>query len=259
MSETMPPREPTMSAPSQPSLKEMMARYLSRQAESVALGLGAVDPTEVLPYEAGPVQPVDPRTAWDAGLAALQSASAKAPPGWGQLVAQHEPVVAVALCVGNFPQMVRDFHMLLHGADLTQLLPNGGRIATITALNDWLDRVKAVGLDAVLALAACRLSKQFERGEALIGAAEANIPTDQRTTWDNEKAAFLWHQGKHAEARAVWDKLPATLPVRFNRGMADLFLGNPESARGYLSQAADELPETSPWHHLARLYLALIK
>jgi len=253
-------KEPMMSAPSQPSLKEMMTRYLNRQAESAALGLGAVDPTEVLPYEAGPVQPVDPRTAWDAGLAALQSASAKAPPGWAQLVAQHEPVVAVALCVGNFPQMVRDFHMLLqHGADLKQLLPNGGRVAEVASLNDWLDGVKPIGLDAVLALAACRLSKQFERGEAMMKAAEANIPADQRTTWENEKAAFLWHQGKHAEARAAWEKLPATLPVRFNRGMADLFLGVTESARGCLTQAASELPDTSPWHHLARLYLALAK
>lgn len=245
--------------PIQPSLKEMMARYLNRQAESHSLGLGAVDPTEVLPYEAGPVQPVDPRTAWDAGLAALQSASAKAPPGWGQLVAQHEPVVAVSLCVGNFPQMVRDFHMLLHGADLKQLLPSAGRTAVIAPLNDWLDTVKPVGIDALLALAACRLSKQFERGDELIRNADAGIPADHRTVWENEKAAFLWHQGKHAEARSIWETLPATLPVRFNRGMADLFLGNTESARSHLTGVANELPETSPWHHLAKLYLALTK
>lgn len=246
-------------APAQPTLKDLMTRYLDRQTESHALGLGAVDPTEVLPYEAGPVQPIDPRTAWEAGLAALQSLSAKAPPGWGQLVAQHEPVVAVPLCVGNFPQMVRDFHMLLHGADLTTLLPKGGRPAGVPSLDDWLGSVRPEGLDAFLVLAACRLSKQFERGEAILRAAEPGIPKELRPLWDNEKAAFLWHQGKHEEARALWEKLPPSLPVRFNRGMADLFLGSTESACSHLTIVAAELPETSPWHHLARLYLALAR
>jgi hypothetical protein len=45
--------------------------------------------------------------------------------------------------------------------------------------------------------------------------------------------------------------------VLFNRGMAALFLGQPAKARNWLARAADQLPETSGWHHLGRLYLAL--
>jgi hypothetical protein len=47
------------------------------------------------------------------------------------------------------------------------------------------------------------------------------------------------------------------LPVRFNLGMADLFLGKTKSARKTLEAVTAELPKTSAWHHLARLYLAL--
>jgi hypothetical protein len=46
-------------------------------------------------------------------------------------------------------------------------------------------------------------------------------------------------------------------PVLFNRGMADLFQDKPEEARQALKEVVGKLPETSAWHHLAHLYLAL--
>jgi hypothetical protein len=39
--------------------------------------------------------------------------------------------------------------------------------------------------------------------------------------------------------------------------MAALFLDQPAEARSALGEAANRIPETSAWHHLARLYLAL--
>jgi hypothetical protein len=45
--------------------------------------------------------------------------------------------------------------------------------------------------------------------------------------------------------------------VLFNRGMAALFLGESADARAALSRAVALLPESSAWHHLARLYLTL--
>jgi hypothetical protein len=47
------------------------------------------------------------------------------------------------------------------------------------------------------------------------------------------------------------------VPVWFNRGLAALFLNEANTARALLRQAAEKLPETGAWHHLARLYLAL--
>jgi hypothetical protein len=55
----------------------------------------------------------------------------------------------------------------------------------------------------------------------------------------------------------MWQAQEPSIPVLFNRGMAALFLGQTEAAQEALRQAAAGLPETSAWHHLARLYLTL--
>src|SRR5438132_3628216 len=108
----------------QPKLSELMTRYLEQQANAHAAGLATFDPSgEVTPFEAGPVQPVDPRPAWEEAVAVIplfaksQSKKLEAPPHWPHLVAGHEPVVALAFCVGNFPQLMRDLHLILHKAD----------------------------------------------------------------------------------------------------------------------------------------------
>src|SRR5437899_211599 len=109
--------------PVQPRLTDLLARYLDRQAEAHAMG-AAAEPAEVTPYEAGPVQPIDPRLAWHEALAALacygpstEASSLPALPHWPTLVAGHEPVTALAFALGNFPQLVRSFQPLLHAAE----------------------------------------------------------------------------------------------------------------------------------------------
>jgi hypothetical protein len=57
----MDPVDDVTSTPSQPPLAELMSRYLSRQAGAHAAGLAPVEATgEVVPFEAAPVQTVDP-------------------------------------------------------------------------------------------------------------------------------------------------------------------------------------------------------
>src|SRR4051794_36200502 len=77
--------------PVQPTLEALMAGYVRRQAEAEALGLGHGEGAEVTPYEAAPVQPIDPKLAWEEGLAVLSyfgsaTKGFKAPTGWAQLV-----------------------------------------------------------------------------------------------------------------------------------------------------------------------------
>src|SRR5262245_18233620 len=119
----------TMSQAHQPSnqpaalpLAEMFTRYLQRQVEAQAQGVGFPEPgDEVTPYEAVPVQPVDPAQAFRDALEvrrffpALASGSWAAPPDWPVVVACQEPAVSVAFCLGNFPQLVRNLHPLLAG------------------------------------------------------------------------------------------------------------------------------------------------
>ena len=248
--------------PAPPKLADLMARYLAKQADAHAAGVSAPE-CEVLPYEAGPVQPVDPKLAWDETLLvltafdpALAVRGGQAPPHWSTLVVSHEPVVALACGLGNFPQMVRDFHQILPTADLTALRPVPGRPVAAPLLLDWAAKADTP-VARLLALGALRLAKQYDVAERYAADHDAVIPAGYRAAWENERAALAWHAGRADTARARWQTLPDRAPVLFNRGMADLFLGRPADARPALEAAVAALPEKSAWHHLGRLYLTL--
>jgi hypothetical protein len=242
-----------------------MNRFLAGQTGAHAAGLAAFDPREVEPYEARPVQPIDAALAWKEALAATahyQGAldpETPAPPHWPQLVSSHEPVVALAFCIGNFPQLVRDFHQVLQSRDLKALAPMAGRPVAAPQLLSWAQEIAAKkqfpGL--LVALGALRLAKRFEEADSLIASVDGAVAVAWRPAWDNEKAALAWHRGETAAARELWSRQLKTLPVRFNLAMAELFLGNAKAARTALADIVQELPDASGWHHLARLYLTL--
>jgi tetratricopeptide (TPR) repeat protein len=253
--------------PGQPKLAELLTQYLNQQAGAHACGLSTFDPSgEVVPFEAGPVQPVDPKPAWDEAVAVLpflgQAVDRKGlttPPHWPNLVASHEPVVAVAFCAGNFPQLMRNLHLVLQNGDLSRLRPSGGRPIVVPALLDWAEQVAAKKQvpQMLLAAGSLRLANQFDDAADYLLTNEKDVPEAARAAWANEKAALAWHRGQAEEARSQWQAQPASVPVLFNRGMAALFLGHAAEARKALSDAVAQLPEDGAWHHLGRLYLAL--
>jgi hypothetical protein len=258
-SPTMPQQPPT-----QPKLADLLARFLNQQAQAQKDGLTDLGSgTEVTPFDAGPVQAVDARLAWEGAVAAAAffnpGVSAKdcpVPPQWGTLVADQEPAIALAFSLGNYPQMVRNFHLMLQKTLPTHVAPSPGR--PVPALVDWANQVAAKKQypHVPLALGTLRLAKNFEAARAFAIANNAAIPSAWRAAWDNEKMALDWHQG-YSKVIIGWESMEPTVPVLFNRGMANLFLGNPAKARESLSEAIAKLPEANSWHHLARLYLAL--
>lgn len=257
------PHEPSGTPPS-PQLADLLARYLHNQAAAHEAGLAFADPTgAVVPHEAVPAQPVDPRLAWNDALAVLpyyaagaQAGSCQPPPDWPVLVASHEPVVALAFCVGNFPQLVRNLQPLLHAKDLSALRSTPVHPVSVSGLLDWAVQKRPFP-QTLLALGTLRLARQFDQAAELIERQRAEVPAEWQAAWANEEAALAWHQGRADEAVVLWQAQPASVPVLFNRGMAALFLGKPADARSLLNRAAEQLPEASAWHHLGRLYLAL--
>lgn len=245
----------------QPKLSDLLARYLEKQADAEDAGITAFS-GEVTPYEVGPLQPLDPKLAWDEALAALafygKPAVRKAPPHWAQLVAGHESIVAVAFCVGNFPQLVRNWHQVLTQPAGSEISVDAGRPAAL----DFSSYVAQAGEkrqfpQLLIALSTLRLARQFDAGRAFIQAHDAAIPAEWRAAWDNEKAALAWHAGQPQDARKAWDRLEPTAPVLFNRGMAALFTGDIPAAKQSLQAAVALVPAASAWHHLGRLYLTL--
>jgi hypothetical protein len=249
--------------PVPPSLQELLTAFLQRQTQAHAAGLGCAPSTdEVEPFEAVPVQPVDPRLAWDEARVALRcfgtaeaARGCKAPAEWPALVAAQEPVAALAFCLGNFPQRVRDLHPLLHAGNLSLLRPTAGRPVPTPV---QLVEAGRLGFPQVaFALGVFRLAKQFDQADALVQAQRGQVPAEWAAAWANEEAALTWHRGRPEEAAALWQAQAESVPVLFNRGMAALFLGRPADARALLRRATAELPEDGGWHHLGRLYLAL--
>jgi tetratricopeptide (TPR) repeat protein len=253
--------------PVQPKLADLMAGYLSRQAGAHAAGLAAFDPSgEVTPFEAGPVQPVDPKPAWDEAVAVTpilhkqtNPESLAAPPHWPNLVAAHEPVVALAFCIGNFPQLLRNLHLVLHKANPTELRPQPGKPVAVPALLEWAKEAAAKKNwpNMLVAVGALRLAKQYDLAADYVRTNETAVPAEWQAAWANEKAALAWHQGRAEEALTMWQAQQPSVPVLFNRGMAALFLGKPAEARAALTEAVKQLPEAGGWHHLGRLYLTL--
>jgi tetratricopeptide (TPR) repeat protein len=244
-----------------PLLSALFAEYLRGQTAAHAQGLGFAPPSgEVEPYESVPVQPVDPRQAWTDALAAADhfpgaKATWTAPADWPTLVAGREPAVALAFCLGNFPQMVRNLHPLLAGGDLTALRAGPTRVAAAPALIEWA-RTCDDEAQALLAAGVLRVAGQFDAAADVLRRCQPSA--EWRAVHANEAAALAWHRGRAEEAAALWRNQPESVPVLFNRGMAALFLGDAAAAaHEALTRATAALPETGAWHHLGRLYLAL--
>jgi tetratricopeptide (TPR) repeat protein len=260
-------RHESFNTPGQKSLPELLTQYLQRQAAAHAAGLGFADLAgEVEPYDAVPVQPVEPRLAWEEAAAVLHhfpqstpARSTKAPEDWPTLVAGQEPMTALAFCLGNYPQLVRDLHSLLQTTDLKSLRPSSLRPLAAPGLADWTAKVVRKGQypQALLAAGVLRLARQFAQAEEVLQRCREAAPPEWQAVVANEEAALAWHSGRAAEAAAMWRAQPESVPVLFNRGMAALFLGEAAEARSCLNRAVTQLPEESAWHHLGRLYLAL--
>ena len=253
-----------MSRVPQPSLSELLGRYLQEQTAAHEAGTGLPEQLgEVLPYDAAPAQPIDPRTAWTEALTALQffqdNRSVATPPDWSTLVVTHEPETALAFAAGNFPQLVRNILLLWQTKDLKELSPRGSTVAPVPALVEWAAEKfrKGVNSQSLLAVGTLRLGHQFDAADELMRKHAAEVPATWQPAWANEHAALAWHCGRTNEAIASWQEQKDSVPVLFNRGMAALFSGRRADARAALDAAVSQLPENGAWHHLGRLYLTL--
>jgi tetratricopeptide (TPR) repeat protein len=249
------------------SLTDLLTRFLQQRAAAHAAGTAFAQPAgEVEPHEAAPAQPVDARLALDEAVAVVRFYDSTgtprkwtAPADWSNLVVASEPAAALAFCVGNFPQLVRNVQPLLHPEGLKRLAPNGGRSLALPGLLAWVAaaEIRKQVPEALLAAGALRLARNFESAATLLKEIATAAPASWQAALANEQAALAWHRGQTAEAARLWQAQADSVPVRFNRGMAALFLGQKASARTELHAAVAQLPEDSSWHHLGRLYLAL--
>lgn len=242
-----------------PRLDELMARFLAcRQADPDAVGV----PGDVEAFEAVPAQAVDPRQAWAgacesiADMADIKKLN-KLPTGWVTLVAGVESYTGLPMAAGNFPQLVRDLLPLVKATSMNATLKSNGAVADVGGLSSWVESCEQSNDPAkwLLAVGLLRLAKRFDEAEKALQSKSST--KEWKTAFANEEAALEWQRGNHDAARKLWSKLPETAATQFNRGMAELFSDNVNAAVPHLKAAVAKLPESSAWHHLGLLYLAL--
>ena len=248
-----------------PTIAELTASFLRRTNDAETLTAAADALGEVQPHEVTVGYRAEPRLAWQESLQVLMAFgrmadSIPAPAEWGSLVARQDGASALPFALANYPQRVRDLGNLLQTGDLRQLLssaPANGQVSS--GLLRWGTRhLESAELPHVLIVAATyRSAGDYDRAAETLMQLKAIVAGEWLPVLANEEAALLWHRGEYQAAADLWSSLPDSVPVRFNRGMAELFLGRPIEARQHLQAAVAGLPDSSAWHHLASLYLTL--
>jgi tetratricopeptide (TPR) repeat protein len=156
---------------------------------------------------------------------------------------------------------VRDLAPLLTRFDPAALRPAAGATpaAGLSGLRTWVIREakKRTPQAVLLAAGVARAAGELDWAGELLADAEAVCTGDDCDRLGNERAALAWQRGDAADALARWEALSDSPAVRFNRGMALLFLGRSAEARAALTAAIDVLPDGSGWRDLAELYRTL--
>jgi tetratricopeptide (TPR) repeat protein len=157
--------------------------------------------------------------------------------------------------------MIRSLTPLLSETDLARLKPQPGRPWSLEGTLERGQKAVADGrpVEALFAAALLRTAQQFHECAELLQLIRQSNPVGLNDMIANEEAALAWQRGDHDRAAELWARHPRqdSPVVQFNRGLAALFVNDRESARELFGQAAAALPESSAWHHLAKLYLTL--
>lgn len=243
-----------------PALDELMKAYLSRHPKAI----DADDVGDMDPYEAVPAYVVDPREAWDGALEAMiylapaAQRPTRLPGGWSAIVATMPVATGVPMSVGSFPQAVRDILPLVQSRSLSETLRGGSTVDAAT-LDHFIDTCVRADepMPWLIAAGLQRLTGRLEQAERILREKLAHVPQNLLAAWKNEQAAVAWQRGDRSTAIDLWKSLGDLAPALFNRGMAELFADRAASACPLLRAAVEKLPDSSPWHHLGRMYLAL--
>jgi hypothetical protein len=243
----------------QPSLDELMSRFLAAKAPRTEADAGEVEPHEV----AGGFRAAATVT-WAEAVAVFRHFGVEAekvacPPEWAAFTALDTAVVAVPLAAGLFPQRVRQVPSLLAMTDLSTARPTDGpAVPGFTSLRGWVRKALASRSPATLLIAsgvAAGLG-DWDDAELALTAAEPLCGGAWRTVWLNQVATIRWLRGDDTSVEA-WTSLGRA--AAFNRGVAALFAGKAGIAEALFHEAATTFPETSGWNHLAELYLVLAR
>jgi hypothetical protein len=184
---------------------------------------------------------LEPQLAWQATLEVLPAFAQSRftpPENWPAWIECLAPTGWLLNALGEFPQRLA-MDSVLEGdtasptlAD-TPPLPQGNSPA-----------------DHLLTASLLRQAGQLENAAARLNLVSEPAWTDCITS---ERAALQWQQGNYSAAEKLWLSCQPSPGTLYNRALARRIAGDNTQASTLFNQAAAAWPETSPWHHLARV------
>lgn len=247
---------PTTGQTNQPSIAHLTAKLLANFPQNAA------SESEVEPYEVVSGFRADPTSTWRDAATVLTVSTERsklpAQPGfWLNLIRTLPAQTSLPFALGMFPQLASDLSSMLKLEPTAPEASHGSAPSSIREFLARCDRSKEP-LDGLLAAAIARWMGDYAQAEMLL----ERLPADQaglENLRTNELATTWWMSGQRERAIQAWEKMPDSVMVDFNLGMAYLFTGQKIAALERLNRAACSLPETSGWQQLAQLYSALAK
>src|SRR5262249_46289207 len=153
---------------------------------------------------------IDAGLAWAEALEAgesfgLATSSVQCPAGWAEIVADTASVAAVPMCLGNFPQMVRDIKALAEADKLPSLRPLPlAAPMDASGAKSWRSS-DTTPASLLVRAGLLRLHGHYaEAKETLALMTEGRGKV--RSALFNERAALAWHQGNYEEALELWSQ-----------------------------------------------------
>jgi hypothetical protein len=228
-----------------PRWQDLLTRMLAQDTPAEMV-------SEVEPYQAQPALGMDLTLTWrEALLPALLLSeetvpvSAHFPAAWS--AARYVDLLTpFPCCIGMAPQFLQQIQALLENSQhfFVQTLPVSRPRFTAEPTLD--------SKTVISQLAVARLAGDHDKSRELI--TQLAVSELQK----NELGAQHWLEGDRDTAAMIWNELPADHPViAFNQALAALSSKDAKQGKACLQRAIDGFDESTGWHHLSELYLAL--
>ena len=223
------------------SVAQLVRQALQNLSSRQEAKLAAPERGAVEPHMAADSLVLEPELAWQANLEVLPRpfrTLLATPAGWPSWMERLPPTGWVVHALGEFPQRL-EMESVLKDDYVAPVLedppcPPAGRAP----------------VDHLLGAALFRQAGRWKQASASLDQINDAAWVD---TVVNERAALAWQQGDRRTAELLWESCSASPGILYNRALAKCAAGQTDLARELFNRAAEAWPETSPWHHLARV------
>jgi len=223
------------------SVAQIVRQALQNLATRREANLAIPESGAVEPHMAVDSLALEPALAWQATLEVLPKpfrTQLITPAGWPAWMERLPATGWVVHALGEFPQRL-DMESVLKDDFVSSVLEDHPGLPTGNC-----------PVDQLFSAALSRQAGQWRQAQHYLDRLTETCLVESVI---NERAALAWQQGDRRAAEKLWESCPPLPGILYNRALARCAAGQMNVASELFSRAAEGWPESSPWHHLARV------